>query len=158
MVVGDAIAGFIWATRRGEEETSFTPFAFSRSRFLCAGTMVLGRGHGKALRRAWDTYFWLLHFVFWYFLLCVHEDEGTGEFSSYSSLVMKFMLFINLMLWLYPRDLRLVTCDLVGFKSLHCPDIAASAGMQLTQDEKSKVSNHTLLLRSRFQENLIRIK
>lgn len=105
MVVGDAIAGFIWATKRGDEETSFTPFAFSRNRFLCAGTMVLGRGHGKALRRAWDTYFWLLHFVFWYFLLCVHEDEGTGELSSYSSLVMKFMLFIKPMLWLYPRDL-----------------------------------------------------
>ncbi|KAE9378125.1 hypothetical protein N431DRAFT_173386 [Stipitochalara longipes BDJ] len=79
MVVGDAIAGFIWATGGGEEEASFTPFAFSRSRFLCAGTMVLGRGHGKALRRAWDTYFWLLHFVFWYFLLCVHDDEGTGR-------------------------------------------------------------------------------
>ena len=64
MVVGDEIAGYIWATGRGEEETSFTPFAFSRSRFLCAGTMVLGRGHRKALRRAWDTYFWLLPLVF----------------------------------------------------------------------------------------------
>jgi hypothetical protein len=37
---------------------SFTSFAFSRGR-SCAGTLVLlGRGHGKALRRGdRDTYF-----------------------------------------------------------------------------------------------------
>jgi len=73
MVVGDVIAGFIRITGRGEEETSFTPFAFSRSRFLCAGTMVLGRGHGKALRRAWDTYFCCYTLCFCLFLLCVHD-------------------------------------------------------------------------------------
>jgi hypothetical protein len=47
-------------------------------RFLSQSFLVrwhdgLGRGHGKALRRAWDTYFCCNTFVFVFFLLCVHD-------------------------------------------------------------------------------------
>jgi hypothetical protein len=47
MVVGDVITGFIWTTGSCQEETSFTSFAFSRGRFLCAGTWSSGEVMGR---------------------------------------------------------------------------------------------------------------
>ena len=71
--------------------------------------MVLGRGHGKALRRAWDTYFWLLPLVFGISSYVYMTMRELGELSSHSSLVMKFMLFIKRMFWAQANS---NTCDL----------------------------------------------
>lgn len=69
MVVRDVIAGFIWTTE-GEEETLFTPFAFSRSRFLCAGTWSRERS-SEGVEACLGYLFLLLHFVVFVFpLMC----------------------------------------------------------------------------------------
>jgi hypothetical protein len=85
------IAGFIWTTER-EEETLFTPFAFSRSRFLCASTWSRERS-SEGVEACLGYLFLLLHFMFLSFLLCVHD--GSMGFLVIQVWDMKFMLFIQ---------------------------------------------------------------
>jgi hypothetical protein len=121
--------------RRGEEEPSFKPFAFSRSRFLCAGTMVLGRGHGKALRRAWDNLFLLLHFLVLSFLLCVH-DGVIGRAFYYSSLGYEMHAIHELIIWIQIRD----SCDLIGIMLIHFPVILSRLAPGYTLSKMRRVS------------------
>jgi len=79
MVVGDAIAGFIWATGRRR-----TGHFIHTIRFLSQSFLV--RWHDGPRERSWEGVEACLGYLFlavtpcvWYFLLCVHDDEGTGR-------------------------------------------------------------------------------
>jgi hypothetical protein len=151
MVVGDGISGYIWATGRREDETSFTPFAFSRSRFLCAGTWLRERSW-EALRRAWDTYFCCYTLLVLSFLLCVHDGGDREGFLVIQVWDMKFMLFIKRIMCIAARD----SCDLIGITLILCHDIAASAGVTLPKMRKATCPTTTSFLDTGIEKNLIR--